>query len=189
MGRLVYSAIASLDGYVADEHGRFDWAMPDEEVHAFINEQERSAGTHLYGRRMYETMTPWETDPALAGHSPATRDFAALWRAADKVVYPRTLTSPVTARTRIEREFDPEAVARLKAEATSELAVGGAMLAGAAFRAGLVDECHLILAPVLVGGGKPAFPVDDHVQLELFDERRFGNGMVYLADRTSAAAR
>ena len=117
------------------------------------------------------------------------RDYAGIWRAADKVVYSRTLTSPATARTRIEREFDPEAVARLKAEATSELAVGGAMLAGAAFRAGLVDECHLILAPVLVGGGKPAFPVDDHVLLELFDERRFGNGMVYLAYRTSAAAR
>ena len=189
MAKLTYTAIASLDGYVEDESGAFGWARPDEEVHSFVNDLARRASTHLYGRRMYETMTPWETDPALAGHSPATRDFAALWRAADKVVYSRTLTSPATARTRIEREFDPEAVARLKAEATSELAVGGAMLAGAAFRAGLVDECHLILAPVLVGGGKPAFPVDYHVLLELFDERRFGNGMVYLAYRTSAAAR
>jgi dihydrofolate reductase len=189
MAKLTYLAIASLDGYVEDESGAFGWAQPDEEVHAYVNDLARPVGTYLYGRRMYETMAVWETDPTLAGHSPATGDFAALWQSADKIVYSRTLTSAVTERTRIEREFDPEDVARLKAEAASDLSVGGAMLAGAALRAGLVDECHLIVAPVLVGGGKPAFPVDAHVQLELLDERRFGNGMVHLAYRTSAAGR
>jgi dihydrofolate reductase len=187
MAKLIYQAIASLDTYVEDESGAFGWARPDEEVHRFVNDLERHVGTYLYGRRMYETMAGWETDPRFAEHSPATRDFAGLWRAADKIVYSRTLApaAVATERTRIEREFDPESVARLRAEAASDLLVGGATLAGAAFRAGLVDECHLILAPVLVGAGKAAFPHDLRVNLELLDERRFGNGMVYLAYRSS----
>ena len=171
---LVYSAIASLDGYVADADGRFEWSAPDEEVHAFVNDLERPVGTFLLGRRLYEVLVPWETidDPA-----PAMRDFAQIWRAADKVVYSRTLEAPSSARTRIEREFDPEAVRRMKAE--GELSVGGPELAGHAIRAGLVDELRLFLSPVVVGGGTPALPDGVRWPLELVDERRFGNGVVY----------
>ena len=186
MAKLIYTAIASLDGYVEDESGAFGWAEPDEEVHRFVNDLERPVGTHLYGRRLYETMAVWETDPRVAEHSPAARDFAAVWQAAEKIVYSRTLETVATARTRIEHEFDPQTVRRLKAEAGRDLVVGGATLAGEAFRAGLVDECHLFLAPVLVGGGKRAFPGDVRLKLELLGERRFGNGMVYLAYRTAA---
>ena len=185
MGKLIYMAIASLDGYVEDESGRFDWARPDEEVHQFVNDLERPVGTYLYGRRMYETMAGWETDPAIGEGSPAARDFAAIWQAADKIVYSRTLAEVVTARTWIDREFDRDRVAQLKVEAGSDLAVGGATLAAAAFRAALVDECHLLLAPVLVGGGKAAFPRDVRLDLELVAERRFAGGMVYLAYRAS----
>lgn len=185
MARLIYTAIASLDGYVEDESGAFGWAAPDEEVHQFVNDLERPVGTYLYGRRMYETMAVWETDPRFAEQSPVTRDFAALWQAAEKIVYSRTLTSAATARTRIERRFDPQTVSRLKAEAGRDLAVGGAMLAGAALRAGLVDECHLFLAPVVVGAGKAAFPDDVRLKLDLLDERRFDSGVVFLAYRTS----
>jgi dihydrofolate reductase len=184
MAKLVYSAISSLDGYIADEDGSFDWAVPDEQVLAFINDLERPVGTYLYGRRMYEMMVGWETDPALAGQSPLMRDFAEIWQAADKVVYSRTLEAVSTARTRMERDFDPEAVRQIKASAGRDVSVSGPDLAAHAFRAGLVDECHLFLAPIAVGSGKRSLPNDVRVRLELLDERRFGNGMVYLRYRT-----
>ena len=180
MANLIYTALASLDGYMEDEEGRFDWAMPDEEVHAFINDLERGVGTYLYGRRMYETMAGWETEPGLAAQSDVMRDFAEIWQAAEKIVYSRTLETVSTRRTRLERDFDPGAVRRLKASAGTDLAVAGPELAAHAFRAGLVDECHLFLAPVIVGGGKKALPDGVRVDLELLDERRFGSGMVYL---------
>ena len=184
MAKLIYSAIASLDGYVADQNGNFDWAMPDEEVHAFINDLNRPIGTHLYGRRMYETMAGWETDPTLAEQSPLMRDFAETWQAADKVVYSKTLEEVSTARTRIERDFDPEAVQQMKALAESDLVVGGPNLAAQAIKAGLVDEWHLFFVPIMVGGGKQSLPDDVRVKLELLNERRFEGGMVYLQYRT-----
>ncbi len=184
MARLIYSAITSLDGYIADKDGNFDWAVPDEEVHAFINDLGRPLGTYLYGRRMYETMVVWETDHTLADQSPLTRDFAELWQAADKIVYSRTLEAVSIARTRIERDFDPEAVRQMKVSAGRDMVVGGAELAAQAFRAGLVDECHLFVAPIVVGGGKQSLPNDVRVKLELLDERRFEGGMVYLRYRT-----
>jgi dihydrofolate reductase len=180
MATLMYYAIASLDGYVADEDGKFDWAEPDEEVHAFINDLVRPTGTYLYGRRMYETLAVWETDATLAARSGVIGDFAQIWQAADKIVYSRTLKEPSTARTRIEREFNPEAVRELKTSAGADLAVGGPDLAAQAFRSGLVDECHLFLAPIVVGSGKPSLPGDVRSELELLDERRFRGGMVYL---------
>jgi dihydrofolate reductase len=184
MAKLIYSAIASLDGYVADEDGKFDWAVPDEEVHAFINDLERPIGTYLYGRRMYETMVGWETDPTLADQSPLMRDFAQIWQAANKVVYSKRLEAVSTARTRIERDFDPEAVRQMKDVAGQDLNVGGPELAAEAFKAGLVDECHLFVVPMVVGGGKRSLPNDVRMKLELLDERRFGSGMVYLYYRT-----
>jgi dihydrofolate reductase len=180
MAKLIYSAIASLDGYVADQDGNFDWAAPDEEVHAFANDLERSIGTHLFGRRMYEVMAVWET---LSDPSPVMRDFAETWRSADKIVYSKTLDAATTAKTRIEREFDPAAIRQLKARAARDLSVGGPVLAAQALAAGLVDECHLFLTPVLVGGGNPAFPDGLRLKLELLNERRFGNGVVYLRYR------
>jgi dihydrofolate reductase len=183
VAKLIYSAIASLDGYVADEEGNFDWAVPDEEVHAFINDLARPVGAYLYGRRLYETMVGWETDPTLADQSPVLRDFAEIWQAADKIVYSKTLEAVPTARTRIERDFDPEAVRQMKALAGRDLMVGGPELAAHAFRAGLVDECHLFVVPMVVGGGKRSLPDDVRMKLELLDERRFGNGMVYLKYR------
>jgi dihydrofolate reductase len=180
MAELIYSAIMSLDGYIEDRDGKFDWAMPDEEVHKFINDLERTASTHLYGRRMYETMIGWETDPSLAAESPILRDFAEIWQAADKIVYSRTLASVSTARTRLERDFDPEAIRQLKATARQDILIGGPHLASQAFRAGLVDQCHLFLAPIMVGGGKQSFPNHIRLELELLKERRFANGMVYL---------
>jgi dihydrofolate reductase len=180
MAKLIYSAITSLDGYNADEDGNFDWAAPDQEVHTFVNDLERPVGTYLYGRRMYEVMAPWETDPTLATQSRVMRDFAELWQAADKVVYSRTLETASTARTRIERDFDPEAVRQLKATAGRDLTVGGPDLAAQAIKAGLVDECQLLLAPIIVGGGRPSLPSNLRLELELLDERRFGNGMVHL---------
>ena len=186
MAKLIYSAIASLDSYVADVDGNFGWAVPDEEVHAFINDLDRPIGTYLYGRRMYETMVGWETDPTLADQSPVMRDYAEIWQAADKIVYSKTLEAVSTARTRIERDFDPEAVRQMKALAGRDLIVGGADLAAQAFKAGLVDECHLFVAPVVVGGGKWSLPNDVRMKLELLDERRFGNGMVYLNYRIRA---
>ena len=183
MAKLIYSAVTSLDGYAADEDGNFDWGEPDEEVHTFVNDLERPVRTYLYGRRMYEVMAGWETDPALAEQAPHLRDFAGIWQAADKVVYSTTLATPSTARTRIERAFDPEAVRRMKAAADADLSVGGPDLAARAFRAGLVDELHLFLAPVVVGDGNQALSDKVRLGLELLDERRFGNGMVYLRYR------
>lgn len=186
MAQLIYLTIASLDGYSEDTDGRFDWAAPDEEVHTFVNDLVRTAGVFLYGRRMYETMTVWETDPALAAATPITHDFAEIWQAVDKVVYSRTLAAVATRKTRIERTFDPEAIVRLKATAAQDIFIGGPELAAHAFRAGLIDECHLFLAPVLVGGGKPALPGNVRLQLELTDERRFAGGMVFLRYRVLA---
>jgi dihydrofolate reductase len=184
MAKLIYSAITSLDGYIADEDGNFDWAAPDEEVHAFVNDLERPVGTYLYGRRMYEVMAPWETDPTLADQSRVMRDFAQLWQAADKVVYSKTLETPSSARTRIEPNFDPEAVRQLKTQAERDLTVGGPDLAAQAIKAGLVDEWHLFLTPIVVGGGTPSLPDKVRVKLELLDERRFGSGVVFLRYRT-----
>ena len=180
MAKLIYSAIASLDGYTADADGNFDWAAPGDEVHAFVNDLERPVGTYLYGRRMYEMMVPWET---MADERPVMRDFAEIWRAADKIVYSRTLESASSARTCIEREFDPEAVRAVKASAERDLTVGGAELAGHALRAGVVDEVQLFLNPVVVGGGKRALPDGVRLGLEMLDERRFGSGVVYLRYR------
>lgn len=180
MAKLIYPAIASLDGYIEDADGAFDWAVPSDEVHAYINDLERSVGTYLYGRRMYETMAGWETDPGLAAHSDLMRDFAQIWQAADKVVYSTTLDAVSTEKTRIEPDFDPDAVRRMKASAGGDLTVAGPGLAINAFRAGLVDECHLFIAPIVVGGGKRALPDDVRLQCDLLDERRFGSGMVHL---------
>ena len=180
MAKLIYSVISSLDGYIEDAEGSFDWAAPDEEVHAFANELERTVGTHLYGRRMYETMVFWESPPNLAQQPPLVQDFAAIWQAADKIVYSRTLQTAASAKTRIKREFDPEAVRRLKTTADRDLTVGGAGLAAAAIEAGLVDEYLLFLVPVVVGGGKRSLPDNVRVNLELLHERRFRNGTVYL---------
>ena len=181
MAKLIYSAICSLDGYIEDRQGTSDWAAPDEEVHTFANDLERSVGTHLLGRRMYETLMFWENPPDLSEQPPFIQDYAALWRAADKVVYSTSLQTAPTTRTRIERAFDPEAVRRLKAEATEDLTIGGPELAANAIAAGLVDEYQLFLVPVLVGGGKRALPDSaDTRSLELLDERGFGNGTVFL---------
>ncbi len=180
MASLTYVAIASLDRYVEDEQGKFDWAAPDEEVHAFVNDLERPVGTYLYGRRMYETMVYWETDE---DRPPVFQEYAEIWRAAEKVVYSRTLQTVSSERTRIEREFDAAAITRLKESSRSDIAIGGAELAGQAIAEGLIDECHLFLGPVLVGGGKRALPAGAHAELELLDERRFRSGVVYLRYR------
>lgn len=180
MARLVYSAIASLDGYVEDESGAFGWAQPDEDVLAFVNELERPIGTYLLGRRMYETMAVWDLPQTAPEDSAGSREFAKLWRAAEKVVFSRTLEAVATARTRLEREFEPEAVRRLKQSAAHDLTVGGAELAGQALAAGLLDECHLLLHPIVVGGGKPALPRGVGCRLELLGERRFAGGVVHL---------
>jgi len=184
MAKLIYSAITSLDGYIADEDGNFDWAAPDEEVHTFVNDLERPVGTYLYGRRMYEVMVAWEMAHTFADQRPVMQDFAKIWQAADKVVYSRTLAAASTTRTRIERDFDPEAVRQLKAAAERDFTVGGPTLGAHAITAGLVDEYHLFVWPVVVGGGKHFLPNRARLQLELLDERRFTNGMVYLRYRT-----
>lgn len=179
MAKLIYSAITSLDGYVADEKGNFDWAEPNEDVHTFVNDLERQVGTYLYGRGMYEVMVAWATMP-LVDQPPHVQDYAEIWRATDKIVYSRTLKSISSARTRIERHFDAEAVRRMKAQGKRDISVGGPDLAAQAFEAGLVDECHLFLAPVVVGGGKRSLPSRVRLKLELMDERRFDNGVVHL---------
>jgi dihydrofolate reductase len=186
LAKLIYSAIASLDGYIADKDGNFDWAAPDDEVHAFVNELERPIGTYLYGRRMYDVMRFWETAPASGDQPSAVKDYATIWQAADKVVYSRTLASASSARTRIERDFDPEAVRQMKGRAHRDISVGGPELAGQAIRSGLVDELHLFLAPIVVGGGTRALPDDARVPLELLDEHRFRRGVVHLHYRTRA---
>lgn len=184
MAKLIYSMIASLDGYVADEHGGFDWAEPDEEVHTFVNDLERPVGTYLYGRRMYEVMAAWERVETGANPPRHMLDFAGIWRAADKVVYSTTLETAPTARTRVERSFVPQAVRRLKDEAARDLTVAGPALAAHATRARLVDELQLFVAPVVVGAGTRALPDGTRLDLELLEERAFHSGMVFLRYRT-----
>jgi dihydrofolate reductase len=184
MGKLTYTAITSLDGYIEDEEGRFGWAEPDAEVHAFANDLERSVGTHLYGRRMYETMAVWQTVGDQPGLSAAEADYADLWRALDKVVYSRTLDAVSTPRTRLEREFDPDAVRRMKEGIDRDIGISGPGLAQHAFRAGLVDQVHLVVFPVVVGGGKPGLPRGIRMDLELLHVQRFGNGAVHMHHRT-----
>ena len=180
MARLIYSAIMSLDGYTADADGHFEWAAPDEEVHAFVNELERPVGTYLYGRGIYETMRYWETAHTLPGQRAVSLDFARIWQAADKIVYSATLPAAATARTRVERDFDPDQVRKLKEAAGRDLTVGGPHLAAQAIAAGLVDEYQLFLVPAVVGGGTQALPDRLRLDLTLADERRFGHGTVYL---------
>jgi dihydrofolate reductase len=182
---LLYSANMTLDGYIEDASGDFGFTEPSDEVHAFINDRLREVGTHLYGRRLYETMAVWETDPSFAEGPAVARDFAALWKAADKVVYSTTLPDVVTTRTRIERAFAPDEIRALKASADRDLLVGGAELAGQALRHGLVDEVQLYVASVAVGGGKPALPPGVRLDLTLLEQRRFGSGTVYLRYRCS----
>jgi dihydrofolate reductase len=184
MAHLIYTANTSLDGYTEDMDGRFDWTDPSGEVFRFITNLIRAEGTHLYGRRMYQTMMVWETDPNLAGQSPLMRDFAEVWQAADKIVYSRTLETVLTHRTKIERNFDSEAIRQLKESVKQDIHIGGAELAAQAFRAGLIDECQLFLVPIIVGGGKPTLPDNVRLELELLEERRFENGVVFLHYRT-----
>ena len=184
MARLIYTTNTSLDGYIEDRDGTFAWTDPSDEVFQFITDLIRADGTHLYGRRTYESMMVWETDPNLAGQSPLLRDFAQVWQAADKIVYSRTLEAASTRKTKIERNFDPEAIRRLKENIGQDIHIGGAELAAQAFRAGLIDECHLFIKPIIVGGGKAALPDTVRLELELLDEHRFGNGEVYLRYRT-----
>lgn len=186
MAKLIYSMITSLDGYVEDANGNFDWATPDAEVHTFVNDLSRSVGTYLYGRRMYEMMVYWETAHTLPNQPAHIVDYARIWQAADKIVYSSTLTAPASTRTRIERDFDPDAIRRLKEATDRDITVDGPLLAAQALAAGLVDECQLLVTPVVVGGGKRFFPDGLRLNLELVDERRFGNGVLHLRYRTSS---
>jgi dihydrofolate reductase len=186
VGKLIYTVITSLDGFVGDEKGNFDWAAPDEEVHAFVNDLERPIGTYLYGRKLYETMVAWETMD-LDEQPSVIRDYAQIWRAADKIVFSRTLEKPMSARTRIERDFDPAAIARMKESADREISIGGPHLAAEAVRAGVVDEYRFFLAPVVIGRGNASLPDDASLDLELIDERRFGSGFVHLRYRTAGS--
>jgi dihydrofolate reductase len=185
MAKLVYSAITSLDGYVADVAGDFDWAEPDAEVHRFVNDLERTVGTYLYGRRMYEVMVFWETAKTLANQPLVVQDYAQIWQTADKIVYSKTLETASSARTRIERGFDAAAVRQMKATSETDISVGGSDLAAQAIHAGLVDEFHLFITPVVVGGGKKSLPDNVRLRLKMLDERRFGSGVVYLHYRTT----
>ena len=180
MAKLIYAAIASLDGYIADADGNFDWAAPDEEVHGFVNDLERPIGTYLYGRRMYEVMAVWETMPTDDGESPVVRDYAQIWKAAHKIVYTTTMPAVSSPPTRGERDFDGDTLPQLKASSDSDLGIGGPGLAATAIAAGLVDELHLFLTPIVVGGGTAALPDDVRVELELLDEHRFAGGVVHL---------
>jgi dihydrofolate reductase len=186
MAKLIYIANVSLDGYIEDEHGNFDFAAPSDDYFAFITDLIRPVGTYLYGRRMYETMAVWETDPSVAAQSALMADFANVWQAANKVVYSTTLPETSTTKTQITREFDPDAVRALKASATGDITVGGPNLAAHAFHAGLVDECHLFIYPVFLGAGKAALPRDMRANLELLDEHRFNNGVVYVSYRVTS---
>jgi dihydrofolate reductase len=188
MTKLIYSVISSLDGYFEDAEGKFDWAAPDDDVHTFVNDLDRPIGTYLYGRRMYETMVFWETVGTEADVPTVYREFAGIWRAAEKIVYSRTLQTPSSARTRIERQFEPAVIRQLKLSSTADIAIAGGELAGQAIAAGLVDECHLFLCPIAVGGGKRALPDNVRAQLELLDERRFENGVVHLRYRVSVSS-
>jgi dihydrofolate reductase len=184
LAKLIYSAITSLDGYIADEQGNFDWAAPDEEVHGFVNEMTRPIGTFLFGRRMYEVMAAWETMPTSGGAPLVMQDFAGIWQAADKIVYSRSLETASSTKTRIERDFDPDSIQQLKARTERDIGVGGAELAGEAIKAGLVDEIIQFVTPVVVGGGNYWLPKQTRVNLDLLDERRFESGVVYLRYRT-----
>lgn len=184
MAHLIYVANTSLDGYTEDQDGKFDWTEPSDEYFRFITNLVRATRTHLYGRRMYESMRVWETDPKLAAESPLRRDFAEVWQAANKIVYSKTLETTATRKTQLERTFDPEAIRQLKEAVENDILIGGPELAAHAFRAGLIDECHLFLIPILVGGGKSALPDNVRLELELLEERRFRNGTVYLCYRT-----
>ena len=184
MAKLIYVTNVSLDGYIEDEHGSFDWTPPEDDFFAFITDLMRPVGTYLYGRRLYDLMAVWETDPAVGAQSELRADFANVWQTADKVVYSTTSDAVSTAKTRLEHDFDPASVREMKASATSDLTVGGAHLAAQAFKAGLVDECHLFIHPVLLGGGKPGLPKDVRVELELLDDRRLTN-VAYLRYRIS----
>jgi dihydrofolate reductase len=186
MAKLIYSAITSLDGYVEDEQGSFDWAAPDDEVHAFVNDLERPIGVYLYGRRMYETMVFWETVGTGRDQRAVIRDFAESWRAAEKVVYSRTLEAVSSEKTRIERALDAAAIRRMKETSGSDITIGGAELAGQAIAAGLVDEFHLFLGPIVVGGGKRALPANVRAELKLIDEHHFQSGVVHLHYRTTS---
>jgi dihydrofolate reductase len=188
MAKLTYITNVSLDGFIEDAHGRFDWTDPDDEVFAFITDLIRPVGTWLYGRRLYEMMSVWETDATLAAQSEPYAEFAKAWQAGDKIVYSTTLQDVATARTRLERSFEVDSVRDMKRSTTSDLTVGGANLAAHAFRAGLVDECQMFIHPVFVGGGKPALPRDARADLELIDERRFPSGIVYLRYRIRVRA-
>jgi dihydrofolate reductase len=183
MSKLVYTALTSLDGYIEDDSGNFDWAVPDAEVHEFVNSLEASVGTHLYGRRLYEIMASWQTLDEAAGVPPAEAAYAGIWRGMDKVVYSRTLTEIRTPRTQLERDFDADAIRNLKVVSDRDIGIGGPDLAQHAFRAGIVDELHLFLFPVVVGGGKPGLPKDVRLHLELLDEHRLANGVVHLHHR------
>jgi dihydrofolate reductase len=186
MSKLIYIANISLDGYIEDSHGNFAWTTPNDEAFAFVTDLVRSAGTFLYGRRMYETMAVWETDPALAAESELRRDFANVWQSANKVVYSTTLREVSTANTQLERNFAPDAIRDLKASAARDLTIGGPNLAAHAFRAGLVDECQLFICPLFVGAGKSSLPSDTRADLELLDERRFSNGVVFVRYRVAS---
>jgi dihydrofolate reductase len=183
MSNLIYVANMSLDGYTEDKDGKFDWTEPSDEVFKFVTEIVRTTRTHLYGRRMYETMRVWETDPNLAGQSTLMRDFAETWQAADKIVYSRTLEAVSTRKTQLERAFNPEAIRQLKEAVKDDILIGGPELAAHAFRSGLIDECQLFIVPIIVGGGKPCLPANVRSELELLEERRFGNGTVFLRYR------
>jgi dihydrofolate reductase len=184
MAHLIYTANSSLDGYTEDMDGNFDWTTPSEEYFRFISNLIRATGTHLYGRRMYQSMMVWETDPNLAAESPLRRDFAEIWQAADKIVYSRTLEAVSTRKTQLERNFDPDAIRRMKESVEQDIHIGGAELAAQAFRSGLIDECQLFLLPIIVGGGKPCLPANVRLELELLEERRFDSGVVFLRYRT-----
>jgi dihydrofolate reductase len=187
VAKLIFSAITSLDGYVEDERGNFDLGAPDEEVHSFVNDLERPVGTYLYGRRMYETMVYWETAQALVDQRPCSREFTEIWQAADKIIYSESLKIVSSAKTRIERRFDPKAIQRMKSIQERDITVGGPNLAAQAFKAGLVDEYQLFLTPVVLGGGKPSLPNDLRVECELLSERRFRSGVVFLHYRIAMA--
>jgi len=186
MAKLIYVTNTSLDGFIEDEHGDFAWTEPSDDQFAFVTDLVRPFGTYLYGRRLYESMAVWETDPALAAQSELFRDFAHVWQAADKSVYSTTLNAVSTANSRLERRFDPDAIRTMKAEASRDLMVGGADFAAQTFRAGLVDECHVFVNPIIIGRGKPVLPGDLRVRLELLDERRFDNGVVYVGYRVAS---
>jgi dihydrofolate reductase len=186
MAKLIYTAISSLDGYVADAEGNFDWSVPDEEVHRFVNDLERPIGTYLLGRRMYEVMRYWDSASTDNDEPSAGQEYAKIWQSTDKIVYSKSLDRVSAGKTRIEREFQPEAIKHLKATATRDVSVGGPTLAAQALKLGLVDECHLFLSPVVVGGGNPALPDNVRLGVELLDERRFGNGVVHLHYRVKA---